>query len=41
MMHLMGTVEPISLMNVPQGTYKGAAVNISSAMVLYMDPTTM
>jgi len=41
MMHLMGTVEPISLMNVPQGTYKGATVNISSAMVLYMDPTTM
>ena len=41
MMHLMGTVEPISLMNVPQGTYSGATVNISSATVLYMDPTTM
>ena len=41
MMHLMGTVEPISLMNIPQGTYSGATVNISSATVLYMDPTTM
>jgi Domain of unknown function (DUF5666) len=41
MMHLMGTVEPISLMNVPQGTYSGATINISSAMVLYMDPTSM
>ena len=41
MMHLMGTVEPISLMNVPQGTYSGATVNISSATVLYMDPATM
>ena len=41
MMHLMGTVEPISLMNVPQATYSGATVNISSATVLYMDPTTM
>src|SRR5581483_7198659 len=41
MMHLMGTVEPISLMNVPRGTYSGATVNISSAMVLYMDPATM
>jgi hypothetical protein len=41
MMHLMGTVEPISLMKVPQGTYSGATVSISSAIVLYMDPTTM
>ena len=41
MMHLMGTVEPISLMNVPQGTYSGASISISSAVVMYMDPTTM
>src|SRR5581483_2720656 len=41
MMHLMGTVEPISLMNVHRGTYSGATVNISSAMVLYLDPATM
>jgi hypothetical protein len=41
MMHLMGTVDPISLMNVPQGTYSGASVSISSATVMYMDPSTM
>ena len=41
MMHLMGTVEPISLMNVPQGTYSGASTSISSAVVMYMDPSTM
>lgn len=41
MMHLMGTVEPISLMNVPQGTYSGASISISSAVVMYMDPSTM
>src|SRR5262245_35608584 len=40
MMHLMGTVQPISLMSVPQGTYSGATVSISSATVMYMDPTT-
>jgi hypothetical protein len=41
MMHLMGTLEPISLMNVPQGMYSGATVTLSSAMVLFMDPSTM
>lgn len=41
MMHLMGTVEPISLMNVPQGTYSGASISIPSAVVMYMDPSTM
>lgn len=41
MMHLMGTVDPISLMNVPQGTYSGATMSISSGTVMYMDPTTM
>jgi hypothetical protein len=41
MMHLMGTVEPISLMNVPQGTYSGASISIASAVVMYMDPSTM
>jgi len=40
MMHLMGTMQPISLMNVPQGSYSGCTVNISSAMVMYMDPAT-
>ncbi len=41
MMHLMGTVDPISFMNVPQGTYAGVSVSISSATVMYMDPATM
>jgi hypothetical protein len=41
MMHLMGTVDPISLMNVPQGTYSGASISISSATVMYMDPAAM
>ncbi len=40
MMHLMATMQPISLMKVPQGTYSGTTVNISSAMVMYMDPST-
>jgi hypothetical protein len=40
MMHLMGTMQPISLMKVPRGTYSGATVNISSALVMYMDPAT-
>jgi len=39
MMHLLGTMQPISLMKVPQGTYSGATVNISSATVMYMDPS--
>ena len=41
MMHLMGTVDPISLMNVAQGTYSSATMSISSATVMYMDPNTM
>ena len=40
-MHLMGTVSPISLMDVPQGTYSGAAMSISSSTVMYMDSNTM
>ncbi len=40
MMHLAGTVQPISLLKVPHGTYSSTAVNISSAMVMYMDPAT-
>jgi hypothetical protein len=41
MMRLMGTVDPISLMNVAQGTYTGGTMGISSATVMYMDPSTM
>jgi hypothetical protein len=41
MIHLMGTMQPISLMKVPQGSYSGATVNISSAIVMYMDPVAV
>lgn len=40
-MHLMGTMQPMVLMNVPQGMYSGASISISSAVVMYMDPSTM
>jgi hypothetical protein len=40
MMHLMGTMEPLAMVNVPQGSYTGATITISSATVMYMDPTT-
>lgn len=40
MMHLMGTMQPLAMINVPQGTYTGASVTIGSATVMYMDPTT-
>lgn len=40
MMHLMGTMQPLGMINVPQGTYTGASVTIASATVMYMDPTT-
>ena len=40
MMHLMGTMQPLAMINAPQGTYTGASITISSATVMYMDPTT-
>lgn len=40
MMHLMGTVQPLALMSAPQGTYTSASISISSATVMYVDPTT-
>ena len=40
MMHLMGTMQPISLMNVPQGTYTKATLSIASAIVTYINPST-
>ncbi len=39
-MHLMGTMQPLSMISAPQGTYTGASVTIGSATVMYMDPTT-
>jgi hypothetical protein len=41
MMHLMGTMQPISLMKVPQGTYTACTLSISSATIMYMDPSTV
>jgi hypothetical protein len=40
MMHLMGTMQPLTMINAPQGTYTGATMTIGSATVMYMDPTT-
>lgn len=40
MMHLMGVMQPLSMINAPQGTYTGASITIGSATVMYMDPTT-
>lgn len=40
MMHLMGTMQPLAMVNAPQGTYTGATVTIGAATVTYMDPTT-
>ncbi len=40
MMHLMGTMQPLAMINAPQGTYTGASITIGSAIVMYMDPTT-
>lgn len=39
-MHLMGTVQPMALTSVPQGSYSGMTISVSSAIVMYMDPTT-
>ena len=40
MMHLMGTMQPLTMINAPQGTYTGASITIGSATVMYMDPIT-
>ena len=40
MTHLMGAMQPLSMLNVPQGSYTGATVTIGSAMVTYIDPAT-
>jgi hypothetical protein len=40
MIHLMGTMQPLSMINAPQGTYTGASITIGSATVMYMDPTS-
>ena len=40
MMHLMGTMQPLAMVAVPQGTWTGASITIASATVMYIDPIT-
>lgn len=40
MIRLMGTVQPVSVVQVPQGTYTGATISVSSIQMGYMDPAT-
>jgi hypothetical protein len=40
MLHLMGTMQPVAMPKLPQGTYTQMAMTISSAIVTYVDPTT-
>lgn len=40
MLHLMGTMQPVTMVKLPQGTYTGASLAISSADMSYMDPNT-
>jgi len=40
MRHLMGTMQALVMVNVPQGTYSMANINIISASVTYIDPVT-
>ena len=38
MMHLMGTMQPLSLMQMAQGTYTKASITINNMAVAYMNP---
>ncbi len=40
MLHLMGVMQPLAMVNVPQGTYTGANITLGSATTMYMDPNT-
>ncbi len=40
MMHLMGTMQPLAMVSMPQGTYTSATITLGSATVMYMNPTT-
>ena len=40
MMNLMGTVQPLTMANIPQGTYTQATMTISPVSMGYMDPNT-
>ncbi len=38
--HLMGTMQPLCMISIAQGTYNSAKMTIGSATVSYMDPVT-
>jgi FlaG/FlaF family flagellin (archaellin) len=38
---LMGSMQPLSMLSVPQGTYTSATINAGSALVSFMNPTLM
>jgi hypothetical protein len=38
MVHLMGTMQPLSLMQIPQGTYTKASITMSNMAAVYMNP---
>ena len=40
LMHLMGTVAPLAVANVPHGTYTGATMTFGAATVMHMDAAT-
>lgn len=40
LMHLMGTVAPLAVANVPHGTYTGATMTFGAATVMHMDPAS-
>ena len=40
MTHLMGTMQPLAMMQVPQGTYTSATITIGSANMMYIDQTS-
>src|ERR1700676_1002218 len=40
MINLMGTVQPLTMANVPQGTYTQATITVSPISMGYMDPMT-
>ena len=39
MTHLMGTMQPVSLMKIPQGTYTGATITMTNMGIVYMNPS--
>lgn len=40
LMHLQGTVRPLTVANLPQGTYSAATMTLAAATVTFVDPAT-